>query len=125
MFALALPCPAGADDSVLMIAAQQVRIHAAHASDFYLRVRSHPIIEHSDGVRFAPYACAYAGAERDLEAAGLATDGGMWQRVQDFGWLRATASPHWRLLPEGERAAAGEQPPLLKPECAAPAGGGS
>lgn len=33
----------------------QVRIHRAHASDFYLRVRSRPIIEQSESVRFAPF----------------------------------------------------------------------
>lgn len=27
-------------------------------------------------------------------------------QVNDFGWLRATPSPHWAVLPEAERAAA-------------------
>ena len=34
----------------------QVRIHRAESTDFYLRVRSRPIIEHTTGARFAPYA---------------------------------------------------------------------
>lgn len=80
-----------------------MRIHAAHRSDLYLRVRSHPIIEHSSALRFAPYAPAYAGAADDLQDAGLAQDSGLWRQVHDFGWLRATASPHWAELPEGER----------------------
>lgn len=88
-----------------------MRIHAAHRSDFYLRVRSHPIIEHSAGLRFAPYAPAYPGAGADLAAEGLAEDGGMWQRVNDFGWLRATPSPHWAVLEEGERVAPPAAPP--------------
>lgn len=103
---LCLARPTGASDSTLMIAARQVRIHSAAATDFYLRVRSHPIIEHSAGLRFAPYAPAYPGAQRDLEEQGLAEDGAaMWRQVNDFGWLRATCSPHWTVLPESERAA--------------------
>lgn len=81
-----------------------MRIHAAHRSDFYLRVKSHPIIEHSSNLRFAPYAPSYEGAGADLAAQGLEPDSGMWQQVNDFGWLRATPSPHWQMLPEGQRA---------------------
>lgn len=33
----------------------QIRIHRAVACDFYLRVRSRPIIEHTTGARFAPF----------------------------------------------------------------------
>jgi len=33
-------------DCVVMVAAHQIRIHAAHRTDFYLRVRSNPIVEH-------------------------------------------------------------------------------
>ena len=82
----------------------QVRIHAARRSDFYLRVRSHPIIEDSSGLRFAPYGPSYEGAAADLAAQGLHPGSGMWAQVNDFGWLRATPSPHWEVLPEGERA---------------------
>lgn len=89
-----------------MIAARQVRIHAAERSDFYLRVKSHPIIEHSSALRFAPYELAYPGAAEDLLEQGLGEESGMWERVNDFGWLRATPSPNWALLPEVERAAA-------------------
>lgn len=45
-----------------MVASRQVRIHAAHGTDLYVRVLSNPIIEHSDGLRFAPYQPAYPGA---------------------------------------------------------------
>jgi hypothetical protein len=44
----------------------------------------------------------------------MGEDGGQWADVQDFGWLRSTASPNWTLLPEAERA-----PP--EPELAVPA----
>ncbi len=81
-----------------------MRIHAARRSDFYLRVRSHPIIEHSSDLCFAPYSPGYEGAAADLAAQGLELDSGLWQQVNDFGWLRATPSPHWQVLPEGQRA---------------------
>jgi len=73
-------------------------------------VRSGPIIEHSRDVRFGPYVPSYSGASAKLEAQGL--DGGSdeWSKVQDFGWLRATASPHWRVLNEEEREPDPDEP---------------
>lgn len=96
-------------------AARQARIHGAADSAFYLRLRAGPIIELSNGLGFAPLAAgealAYPGAAAALEAQGLADDGGQWGQVQDFGWLRAAASPHWRVLPPGERAPPPPPPP--------------
>ena len=31
-----------------------------------------------------------------------AEEGGGWGDVDDFGWLRASQSPNWRLLPRAE-----------------------
>ncbi len=93
-----------------MIAARQVRIHSAADTDFYLRVRSHPIIEHSGPLRFAPYEPAYPGSQQDLEEQGLAEDSAMWCQVNDFGWLRATPAPHWSVLPEEQRELPAEPP---------------
>ena len=53
---------ADVEGCTLMVASRQVRIHAAHSTDLYVRVLSNPIIEHSDGLRFAPYQPAYPGA---------------------------------------------------------------
>ncbi|KAF0927444.1 hypothetical protein E2562_033492, partial [Oryza meyeriana var. granulata] len=53
-----------------VMAAHQIRIHEARATDFYLRVRSRPIIEDCSGVRFAPHALNYEGIEEDLRDAG-------------------------------------------------------
>ena len=109
------PCPAGASDCVLMLAARQVRVHTAQRCDLYLRVRSHPVIEHCEGMRVAPYPlsdAAYPGAAGDLAEQQLLLIGGegkgeeeeegvcgMWRQVDDFGWLRSTPSPHWCVLP--------------------------
>jgi hypothetical protein len=144
----------------------QVRIHDACASDLYLRTRSHPIIEHSSGLRFAPFpieqlagqqqgpgssqyssqqeqqqqpgqgqerqevvACTNSSSSKQqqgnnlplqqqqqqqrpdlaqqladmLADAQLSQCSGLWQAVQDFGWVKASQSPHWALLPEQQR----------------------
>ncbi|KAF0927445.1 hypothetical protein E2562_033493 [Oryza meyeriana var. granulata] len=86
-----------------VMAAHQIRIHEARATDFYLRVRSRPIIEDCSGVRFAPHALNYEGIEEDLRDAGLEEETGNWANVDDFKWLRAVQSPNWCLVPEEER----------------------
>ncbi|XP_061344511.1 tubulin-folding cofactor C [Gastrolobium bilobum] len=88
---------------VFVMASHQIRIHGARTSDFYLRVRSRPIIEDSNGVRFAPYCLSYQGIEEDLRGAGLDAETGNWANVDDFLWLRAVQSPNWSILPENER----------------------
>jgi hypothetical protein len=88
---------------VFAIASHQIRIHGAKGSDFYLRVRSRPIVEDCNGVRFAPYCLSYRGIEDDLRGAGLDAETGNWANVDDFRWLRAVQSPNWSILPENER----------------------
>eukprot|EP00240_Pyramimonas_obovata_P003901 CAMPEP_0118942182 /NCGR_PEP_ID=MMETSP1169-20130426/35601_1 /TAXON_ID=36882 /ORGANISM="Pyramimonas obovata, Strain CCMP722" /LENGTH=367 /DNA_ID=CAMNT_0006887155 /DNA_START=61 /DNA_END=1160 /DNA_ORIENTATION=- len=87
----------------VMVAAHQIRIHAAIETDFYLQVRSNPIVEHCSGVRVAPYEMYYTGLQRHRREAGLSDSNDLWQQVHDFGWLRATASPNWSVLPAGKR----------------------
>ncbi|KAK9714439.1 hypothetical protein RND81_06G094500 [Saponaria officinalis] len=88
---------------VLVLASHQIRIHNARGSYFYLRVRSRPIIEDSNGVRFAPYCLQYEGLEDDLKESRLEEETGNWANVDDFKWLRALQSPNWSILPEAER----------------------
>ncbi|XP_060213113.1 tubulin-folding cofactor C [Lycium barbarum] len=88
---------------VFVMASHQIRIHQAKGCDFYLRARSRPIIEDSNGVRFAPYCLKYDGIEKDLEEANLGEETGNWSNVDDFKWLRAVQSPNWSILPEIER----------------------
>jgi len=92
------------DRSVLMLASHQIRIHSTKYTDFYLRVRSRPIVENTRAVRFAPYAFRYSGIEKDLQNANLLEETGLWENVDDFKWLRALQSPNWSLLPPHERA---------------------
>lgn len=48
---------------------------------------------------------AYTGLRSHLTAAGLQEETSLWDQVNDFGWLRASKSPHWNVLPEAERVA--------------------
>ena len=95
------------------VAARQVRIHDSTNTTFAVRVASQPIIEGTTGARFAPYGWNYPGLEDDLEGAGLGTCAGQWAEVNDFGWLRQTASPNWVALRGAEGAPAA--PPLPPP----------
>ncbi|EYU23996.1 hypothetical protein ABFS82_12G011600 [Erythranthe guttata] len=66
----------GAEVCVFVLGAHQIRIHNAKNCDFYLRVRSRPIIEDCNGVRFAPYCSSYKGIEKDLTDANLGEENG-------------------------------------------------
>jgi hypothetical protein len=49
----------GVRDSVVVVAARQVRIHECKNVDIYLYCTSHPIIEDCSGMRFAPLPACY------------------------------------------------------------------
>ncbi|KAF3547230.1 hypothetical protein DY000_02009204 [Brassica cretica] len=85
------------EDSVFVMASHQIRIHRAKKCDLYL---SRPIIEDSNGIRFAPYSLDYEGIEEDLKTE---EETESWANVDDFLWLRAVHSPNWSVLPEEER----------------------
>jgi tubulin-specific chaperone C len=83
------------EDCTLMLASSQVRIHKAHRSTIYIRVRSNPVIEESTALRFAPFAFSYPGSDAALKECGLHPDSGQWQKVGDFDCLGAATSPNW------------------------------
>jgi len=99
------------------MAARQFRLHRSEACRFFVLALSRPIVEHCSGLGFAPYVLAPGGdlvAQRELLlAAGLleSADGSSerdaatadnWRRVDDFGWIKSTASPNWRELDSAE-----------------------
>lgn len=90
-------------DCQLMIASRQIRLHDAVNCDFYLHASSHPIIEHCDALRFAPYALHYDTVTEDFEKSKLALNVNLWDTVNDFNWLRAQQSPHWAVMPVTQR----------------------
>jgi len=91
------------EDCQAFLAANQIRIHSSSSVDFYLRVNSKPIIEHTSAVRFAPLPPPDASLQALLDDAGLGQENDRWRAVEDFGWIKAAQSPHWSVLPDDER----------------------
>ena len=109
-------------DCVVVAAARQFRLHTSERCDFWLRARSHPIIEDCAALRFAPYPLRGAALDADLASADLgprAASADLWRAVDDFKWHRAQRSPNWREMTRAERAAARG---ALVPPAAAEAG---
>ena len=120
-------------ECVVAIAARQFRLHRCLRTDFYVRSRSGPIIEHCSALRFAPYHVQYAALDDELAlpSVGLALSsaeeiaaeqtGGAWGDVKDFNWHRVQHSPNWSVLPAAERVAAPPPAPATAPPAAPPA----
>ncbi|KAI0893014.1 TBCC-domain-containing protein [Annulohypoxylon nitens] len=86
----------GLENSIVVVAARQVRIHECKDVDVYLHCASHPIIEDCSGMRFAPLPEFYASK---LEVNGE----NQWDQVDDFKWLKSEPSPNWNTLAEDKR----------------------
>lgn len=94
---------------------QQLRIHASTQCDFYVAVRSKPIIEQCSQVRFAPYSFNFPSKGEHWEVRDfldkLTTQNmkfkdehqNLWSQVEDFDWLKSTQSPNWTIIPEVQR----------------------
>ena len=54
-------------------------------------------------MRFAPFPRLPPSFHGAVEAAALNLAANQWDQVDDFNWLKATASPNWCVLPENER----------------------
>lgn len=80
-------------DSVVMVAARQVRVHECERTTFYLHCGSRPIIEDCKSVRFAKAPGCYLTDKQKAET-------NMYDQVDDFKWLKATPSPNWSVLPD-------------------------
>jgi len=100
------------NDCTLYLGSRQLRIHTSHATDLYVHTTSHPILEHCDGLRFAPYPVLPHSIDANgaaFGAVGIAPDTNQWQLVDDFDWLKASHSPHWCELGEEDR----KEPPFF------------
>ncbi|KIN00845.1 hypothetical protein OIDMADRAFT_123615 [Oidiodendron maius Zn] len=84
------------EDSIIVVASRQVRMHDCKNTDVYLHCASRPIIEGCKNVRFSPIpACHTAVLEKAIR--------NQWDQVDDFKWLKAEPSPNWSIIPEGHR----------------------
>ncbi len=82
---------------------RQCRIHHAKSTNFYIHVNSQPVIEHSDGLGFAPYSLKYEGLEDDWKSCSVDRATNRWNEVKDFNWFKKQHSPHWIEIPENDR----------------------
>ncbi|KZL78816.1 tubulin-specific chaperone C (tubulin binding cofactor C) [Colletotrichum tofieldiae] len=87
----------GVSDSIIVVAARQVRIHECKNVDIYLHCSSHPIIEDCSNMRFAPLPASFETPEDPVK--------NQWDQVDDFKWLKSEPSPNWSILPEEQRLA--------------------
>ncbi|TGJ83865.1 hypothetical protein E0Z10_g4904 [Xylaria hypoxylon] len=87
----------GIKDSIIVVAARQVRIHDCKNVHVYLHCTSHPIVEDCSQVAFAPLPTFYQASESTT------TETNQWDKVDDFKWLKDTASPNWSILAEESR----------------------
>ncbi|CAA9962059.1 tubulin-specific chaperone c [Pyrenophora teres f. maculata] len=85
-------------DSVIVTACRQFRMHGSRNVHVYLHSASRPIFEDCDGLRFAPLPSVYMTPD-------MAQSENQWDQIDDFKWLKAEPSPHFRILPEAERVA--------------------
>ncbi|KAI0973688.1 tubulin binding cofactor C-domain-containing protein [Xylaria arbuscula] len=83
----------GIENSIIVVAARQVRMHDCKNVHVYLYCASHPIIEDCSEVAFAPLPSYYSNKSTTPET-------NQWDKVDDFKWLKDTASPHWSILAE-------------------------
>lgn len=127
----------------VFIACSQLRLKDCDDVEVYAWVTSTPIIENCDNMRFGPYSCwkglllgsvplpaflsmkGSSPTERHFNSnedcikeflkKEFASGESRWKHVEDFQWLKKTASPHWRALEPHEYHYAEElfqQPPL-------------
>ncbi|TDH73755.1 uncharacterized protein CCR75_003334 [Bremia lactucae] len=80
------------------VACRQLRVHLSSATQFHLRISSHPIIEDCEQMQFGPYCLQFPGLKDQLEQLGVAKDSGLWAKVNDFKWHKKQQSPNWSLL---------------------------
>ncbi|KAF2814047.1 TBCC-domain-containing protein [Mytilinidion resinicola] len=86
----------GVENSVVVAATRQFRMHGSKNVDVYLHSASRPIVEECEGVRFAPLPTSYV-TDANAESAN------QWDQIDDFDWLQAEQSPHWSILPLEKR----------------------
>jgi tubulin-specific chaperone C len=102
------------------VACQQLRLKDCRDTDLFVWCASTPIIESCSRMRFGPYSCwdgllnsaASNGATHATHAEWVRCVGEIsataqtehnYENVDDFQWVRKTASPHWRVMTEAEQ----------------------
>ncbi|KAJ2459034.1 hypothetical protein GGF42_001713 [Coemansia sp. RSA 2424] len=81
----------------LVLGARQFRLESSQSVSVFLYCTSHPIIERSSDVRFAPYPAELRSprVEQEFCASQLSLQPNSFDQVDDFNWLKRQASPNW------------------------------
>jgi len=91
-------------NTVIVVACHQLRVHRTSDTNFYLHVTSRAIIEDCMTVQFAPYNWKYTHLDEDFHNAGLDRERNNWSAVDDFNWLAADKqSPNWSVMDNDAR----------------------
>ncbi|KAJ2157047.1 hypothetical protein GGF46_004778, partial [Coemansia sp. RSA 552] len=85
-----------ASNCVVVLGVRQLRFEGCHGVDVFAYCTSHPIIEHSAGMRFA---LPPSVLTQDRVLAEMPN---MYDQVSDFNWLKRQHSPNWSLLPAAD-----------------------
>ncbi|KAJ2718381.1 hypothetical protein GGI07_005786 [Coemansia sp. Benny D115] len=86
-------------NSTLVLGVRQFRLENSKEINVFVHCISRPIIEKSTAVVFAPFPLVLETAQvrKEFEDAKLAGMQNMYDRVDDFNWLRRQASPNWSI----------------------------
>ncbi|KAF2267675.1 TBCC-domain-containing protein [Lojkania enalia] len=79
------------ENSVIVTACRQFRMHTSKKVDVYLHCSSRPIIEDCELIRFAPLPDTYLTPE-------VSQFQNQWDQIDDFRWLQTESNPHFNLL---------------------------
>lgn len=80
----------GMVNCLVIVGAQQFRIHSSTNTHVLLNVASLPVIEHCTNVAFGAYPSFLLSTQPAYESRHT--------QVQDFDWVRGGQSPNWSLL---------------------------
>lgn len=91
------------ENSILVIACQQLRLHSSKNIQIYLHVTSRAIMEDCTDINVAPYNWKYFGIEKDFEKANLSVCINNWKCFDDFNWLNEKHSPNWKEIKDEDQ----------------------
>lgn len=92
------------NNSKIVTACQQLRMHTSVRCDIYLHVTSKGIVEDCSEIRTAPYNLYYDDLEKHFNMSSLDKKVNNWDNLDDFNWLAPDIpSPNWSVLDVKQR----------------------
>ncbi|KAJ2080688.1 hypothetical protein H4R24_002879 [Coemansia sp. RSA 988] len=81
---------------LVILAVRQLRFESSKNVGVYTHCSSHPVIERSSGMYFAPYPSDIFQNSETFPI--ISQTPNMFDQVDDFNWLKRTHSPNWSLV---------------------------